>query len=392
MLAHMPESRPTIVVSDIHKDTFPITQADDAVLLNDLMIGRRMRDREVPKFTSFVEIQLSDGRYITLLDQMIPVQRGDHETCEWCIGLRSTTPDCWQPIFASDVDDKTFNSPFRRFVISQHEPNGFVLKQLLYSGMWPHSLFLESNELGEYADIDVPGRVDPCYSTRDIRGAIYRFVDVHTLAAGDVLAREYPFSRQSWWRRGETVQTNGVFPVPFEKPRGDKAWELWHRCRGLRSISGRKAWSDLLRALNGQYFADVLSQLGGSQAQVAPSPLLRARIRDIKADRPPRTAEKAPCFSGYGVEGKRFANCTSSRIRWDLESSSGEKVFVIDSEEVSACYIFLGDREEDARDWHEFRVDYRSARKRAYRVIMHIPGWERVVEELLSNLGVLKTC
>lgn len=381
------ESRPVVVVTEVWKESLPVSVRDDLVYVNGQVVGGYISGEKLPHIVSTVNISLSSGVSVLFLDELLPVYKRNTEQREWVVSCKSKVgSENTQVQLSTGVDDNTMNSPYRSLSFPSVEPNGMRATLHCYSGRIGRSEVLELLPCGGYQDRLCEGHIDWDDPRQEIRSGVSKYCDVHSLVPGEVLVREYAFSQQSWWRQGEMVMTDGVMPVPLDKPRGEKAWNLWYQCKGLESI-GPKAWGHFTRALQGLYRDEAFSQVRSYRVSSERLSIVKQRMRDISRGNLPRPVVKTGCFSGYGKEPETSINGNRTRHRWCFETPTGP-VIVIDSPDVQACYVFTD--EDVARRWFEFdpSLSFREARRAAVRPIIHQGDWINVLDELLANMGV----
>ncbi len=390
MPVDQPISRPVVFVVDVRKSQLPLRTSPEGVFLNGQLLGGDS-GAKLPWYARTTELLLSSGQARLYADDPIPVLRVLDGSPSWFISwICDTQTGACRIRTASDFSVNALDSPYRGGEFCHFEPNGVRLSSCLYSRTWPQPRDVEPDGCGGYVDRTTRGVVDPRYSENDIRANILRFRDVQTLSAGDVLSWEHAFTHQAWWRCGEDVMTDGFFAVPLERPRGEKAWNLWYHCGNFESIKGA-AWHNFTRALRGMYRADVFTRIAALTEKPVRLPLVIQRMRDLQRGDTPRPPAGTGCFNGYGTAPHTSIDGTHTRFMWQFGTEHGP-VYVVDSPDVQACYVFMD--QAAAERWFKFdpAFNYKKAREASVAFIVHRPGsgWERSLDELLANLGVLQ--
>lgn len=271
--------------------------------------------------------------------------------------------------------------PQQLFHVTGWKQDGTRVTGCFYSTRWPVPPALKREGDG-FADLVFPG--EPKRGTWT-PPETQEFHSVAALEPGDVLSWRFPFLSATSFKNGERVVVSGDFDIPTTRPNNEATWELFPRAQPLRKGITGPQWPRMIDAIQGQ-FPEAISPLRDGEAFVK---AVKERMR--KLNRPAKAVNatrSTGVFQGYPGNKIEFSVGSRVRLLWELARPGTTPVFVVDSTDTLACYVF--EVEQDARDWASGAVDYTVARKRAHQFVVHQHDWEARVDAILAALGVVK--
>ena len=379
----------TNVVIDITRNTISLREA-----LDDLQLTERgpyvfAPQPDSPETIDVVRIQLTD-RVWELFVCAVPLAdtRPGHARHRWVgwetkFGPESerrprirSSPDRMDEVVSVMKDTAFLQQCFR---VPGWRADGTLAELCFYSAEWPASPLLKRHP-GGFEDMEFPG--EPKGRTWS-PPTIQEFHPAGDLAVGDVVAWRFPFTVAQSFKNGERVMVSGDFDIPATRPKDERTWDLFPRAQPLRKGVTGPQWPRMIDAIAGQFPEEVFPRGSSDLTE------LKSRMRQL--GRPAKSAKKSTgtgIFRGYPGNQIEFAVGSRVRLLWELARSGQSPVWVVDSPETLACYIFTD--EQAARDWASGTIDHTVARQRAQDFVVHQGEWEARIDAILAALGVTK--
>ena len=336
-------------------------------------------------------LELDHGFVAVMIEQPMPlrVRCGDRVENELLLGVVSgPDPDRrWSPVFAHPSGSDRFGGAAFSFRVTRYFAlNGVPIEVFLVRESW------------------LPG---PLQEMAAEKRRDYPWAEIHPvgcLKPGDGLSWVHPFQRCAGFvpqrtggiyipapYSGDVIST-GDFAIPWDKPENEAEWERWPQLQFLRGrggITGRQ-WPRMLDACLGQFRNDVIPPGAGVAAI---KERMRLCAKGPEGDEESASSPRSGCFAGYLGNFIEFRRGGKVRLLWTLRGSAGP-VFVVDSPDVCACYIFSvgSDGEGPARAravaWAERSIGYEAARQSAFAFVVHAGDWQERIIGHLTALGV----
>ena len=237
---------------------------------------------------------------------------------------------------------------------------------------------------------------------------VIRTLILEELNIGDVITEEHPFSIvKNWLGTNHTVLSNGDIAIPLSRPEEwnerlpeirpsdmsgtcQKREDLWSKIEFLKRLRiSDEDWSWLVTMFQDQFMGDVLPQ-----GKFSPDLQKTIHSKITASKRGARLREKVStgCFSGYRGTEISFGRARGGQLRivWELTGNNGyPAAYVVDSKDVTACYIFSTAERAQAFLWARGAISAEEAKQRAIARFVHTGCWESRVREELSALGVV---
>lgn len=378
----------TNVVTGISRSTITVAEALTELAATETGPYRFEMQPHTPTEVECLKITLTDREWEIFLDAVpLPDTRVGHRGHLWVGWEKKFSESARRPRIRSSPDrmdvvvgvmkDASFVQQL--FHVNGWRSDGTMLALCFYSDRWSASPLLTRGPTG-FDDLEFPG--EPKHGTWTSPG-VQEFHPVASLEVGDVVSWRHPFVVASSHKNGERVMVSGDFDIPATRPTDQRTWDLFPKAQPFRQGIGGPRWQRFIEAIEGQFPEEVFPR-GSNDLTV-----VKERMK--KLNRPVKEARKKPVtgiFHGYHGNNVEFAVGSRVRLLWELARSGESPVYVVDSPETLACYIFTDGAA--AKEWAGGTIDYTAARSKAVAFVVHQGGWEARIDEILAGLGVVK--
>ncbi len=271
--------------------------------------------------------------------------------------------------------------PHQLFHVDGWLADGTHTEGCFYSSRWPVPAGMKREGEG-LADIVFPGEPKRGTWTPPTTQVFHR---ADLLEVGDVISWRFPFTLGRSFKNGERVVVSGDFDIPTTRPANEATWELFPRAQPLRKGVTGAQWGRMVEAITGQFPEAVFPHSGGDDYLKT----VKERMKQLgKPKKAASTGATTGIFHGYAGNKVEFSVGSRVRLLWELARPGTTPIWVVDSPETLACYIFTV--EQSARDWASGAIDYTVARARAHAFVVHQGDWEARIDQTLAGLGVPK--